>query len=172
MYQRLTPERIGFVLALFCHRQFPLFAFTGHYPRAPRRHQRGKPCADPPAGHCMQPTAELVRTERDPISTSGLSISMSPKKGIMLRQSADVHARNDVACVCLTSGLLCLTVTMIEEGVHMERINVRVDERLKQELESEAREKGVRPSDIVRQALEEHMRSRTPSPNCRELAEP
>jgi len=27
------------------------------------------------------------------------------------------------------------------------------------------------PSDIVRQALEEHMRSRTPSPNCRDLAE-
>ena len=24
-----------------------------------------------------------------------------------------VHARNDVACVCLTSVLLCLTVTMI-----------------------------------------------------------
>ncbi len=89
----------------------------------------------------------------------------------MLRQSADAHARNDVACVCLTSVLLCLTVTMIEEGVPMERINVRVDERLKQELETEAREKGVRPSDIVRQALEEHMRSRTPSPNCRDLAE-
>ena len=31
----------------------------------------------------------------------------------------------------------------------MERINVRVDERLKQELEAEAREKGVSPSDIV-----------------------
>jgi metal-responsive CopG/Arc/MetJ family transcriptional regulator len=53
----------------------------------------------------------------------------------------------------------------------MERINVRVDERLKQQLESEAREKGVRPSDIVRQALEEHMRRRTPRPNCRDLAE-
>ena len=44
----------------------------------------------------------------------------------------------------------------------MERINVRVDERLKQQLEAEAREKGVSPSDIVRQALEEHMRQRTP----------
>ena len=42
----------------------------------------------------------------------------------------------------------------------MERINVRVDQRLKQELEAEAREKGVSPSDIVRQALEEHMRQR------------
>ena len=42
----------------------------------------------------------------------------------------------------------------------MERINVRVDQRLKQELEAEAREKGVRPSVIVRQVLEEHIRSR------------
>ncbi|MGO9470616.1 MAG: hypothetical protein ACLQIB_35395 [Isosphaeraceae bacterium] len=53
----------------------------------------------------------------------------------------------------------------------MERINVRVDARLKQELETEARKKGVRPSDIVRQALEEHMRQQTPRLNCRELAE-
>ncbi|HKI19354.1 MAG TPA: hypothetical protein VKA15_15815 [Isosphaeraceae bacterium] len=53
----------------------------------------------------------------------------------------------------------------------MERINVRVEGRLKQQLEAEAREKGVRPSDIVRQALEEHMRQRTPRLNCRELAE-
>ncbi len=34
----------------------------------------------------------------------------------------------------------------------MQRINVRVDERLKQQLEAEAREKGVSPSDIVREA--------------------
>jgi len=53
----------------------------------------------------------------------------------------------------------------------MERINVRVDKRLKEELEAEAKEKGVQPSVIVRQALEEHMRSRTPHPNCRDLAE-
>jgi metal-responsive CopG/Arc/MetJ family transcriptional regulator len=53
----------------------------------------------------------------------------------------------------------------------MERINVRGDERLKQQLDDEAREKGVRPSDIVRQALEEHMRQRKPRRNCRELAE-
>jgi hypothetical protein len=30
----------------------------------------------------------------------------------------------------------------------MERINVRVDDRLKRTLEAEVREKGVRPSDI------------------------
>ena len=53
----------------------------------------------------------------------------------------------------------------------MQRINVRVDERLKQEVEAEAREKGVRPSDIVRQALEEHLKRRTPPLNCLELAE-
>jgi hypothetical protein len=53
----------------------------------------------------------------------------------------------------------------------MERINVRVEPRLKRELEAEAREKGVRPSDIVREALERHLRSRTPRPNCRDLAE-
>jgi hypothetical protein len=53
----------------------------------------------------------------------------------------------------------------------MARINVRVDQRVKEELEAEAREKGVQPSVIVRQALEEHMRSRTPRPSCRDLAE-
>jgi metal-responsive CopG/Arc/MetJ family transcriptional regulator len=53
----------------------------------------------------------------------------------------------------------------------MERINVRVDERLKQELETEAREKGVRPSDIVREVLEQHIRERTPQPTAHQLAE-
>jgi hypothetical protein len=53
----------------------------------------------------------------------------------------------------------------------MVRINVRVEERLKQQLEAEVREKGVSPSEIVRQALNEHMRRRTPRENCRELAE-
>jgi hypothetical protein len=53
----------------------------------------------------------------------------------------------------------------------MERINVRVDERLKRELEAEARATGVRPSDVVREALEAHLRGRAPRPNCRDLAE-
>jgi hypothetical protein len=52
----------------------------------------------------------------------------------------------------------------------MERINVRVDPRLKQKLEAEAREKGVSPSDVVRQVLEEHMRQRTPRESCYDLA--
>jgi hypothetical protein len=53
----------------------------------------------------------------------------------------------------------------------MERINVRVNERLKRQLEAEAREKNVRPSDIVRLALEEHLRRWAPRENCRQLAE-
>jgi antitoxin component of RelBE/YafQ-DinJ toxin-antitoxin module len=53
----------------------------------------------------------------------------------------------------------------------MERITFRVDERLKHELEVEAREKGVSPSEIVRQVLEQHVRERVPPPNARQLAE-
>ena len=53
----------------------------------------------------------------------------------------------------------------------MERINVRVEDRLKRELEAEAEHKGVRPSDIVRQALEEPLKQRTPRPTCFDLAE-
>ena len=52
----------------------------------------------------------------------------------------------------------------------MERINVRVDPQLKRELEIEAREKGVRPSDIVREALAEHVRRRTPQASCLDIA--
>jgi metal-responsive CopG/Arc/MetJ family transcriptional regulator len=52
----------------------------------------------------------------------------------------------------------------------MERINVRVDKRLKAELEAEAREKGVSSSDVVREALEEHVRRRTPKESCLDIA--
>jgi hypothetical protein len=52
----------------------------------------------------------------------------------------------------------------------MERINVRVDPRLKQQLEAEAREKGVSPSDIVRQVLQEHLQQRAPRESAYDLA--
>jgi hypothetical protein len=52
----------------------------------------------------------------------------------------------------------------------LERINVRVDERLKQALEAEAREKGVSPSDVVREVLEEHVKSRTRQQSCLDIA--
>lgn len=53
----------------------------------------------------------------------------------------------------------------------MERINVRVETELKQRLESEAHEKGVSPSVIVRQLLEEHYREPRAAENCLQLAE-
>lgn len=52
----------------------------------------------------------------------------------------------------------------------MERINVRVDDQVKKWLETEAKEKGVRPSDIVREALQEHIRHRVPSQTCLDIA--
>jgi hypothetical protein len=52
----------------------------------------------------------------------------------------------------------------------MERINVRVAGRLKQQLEAEARGKGVRPSEIVREDLEEHVRQRALRESCLEIA--
>ena len=51
-----------------------------------------------------------------------------------------------------------------------ERMTVRVQKGLKQQLEAEAREKGVSPSEIVRQALEEHIRQRVPRETCYDLA--
>jgi len=59
---------------------------TGHCSFAPRStpHQRGQAGHRPsPAGYCHPPTAELPKSERDPISTSGPSIfSMSPNRAI------------------------------------------------------------------------------------------
>jgi hypothetical protein len=46
----------------------------------------------------------------------------------------------------------------------MKRINIRVDSRLKHELEAEAREKGVSLSEIVRRVLEEQRGQRCHEP--------
>ena len=53
----------------------------------------------------------------------------------------------------------------------MERINVRVESQLKQQLEREAQAPGVSPSAIVRQLLEERYRQPPPSENCHQLAQ-
>jgi hypothetical protein len=52
----------------------------------------------------------------------------------------------------------------------MVRINVRVDERVKQELENEAREKGISPSEVVRAAIDEHLKGRTKRESCLDIA--
>ena len=53
----------------------------------------------------------------------------------------------------------------------MERINVRVEGRVKLELEAEAARRGVRPSEIVRRALGEHLSRQATRLNCYELAQ-
>lgn len=52
----------------------------------------------------------------------------------------------------------------------MERINVRVEGRVKAELEAEARARGVSPSDVVRQAIDDHLARRESRPTCLEIA--
>ena len=52
----------------------------------------------------------------------------------------------------------------------MERINVRVGKQLKKELEAEAREMGVSPSAVVREAIEEFIRRRTPGESAYDVA--
>ena len=51
-----------------------------------------------------------------------------------------------------------------------ERMTVRVKKGLRQQLEAEARVKGVSPSEIVRQAIEEHLRQQKPPESCYDLA--
>lgn len=51
-----------------------------------------------------------------------------------------------------------------------ERMTVRVKKGLKQQLEAEARAKGISPSEVVRQAIEEHLRQQTPRETCYDLA--
>lgn len=53
----------------------------------------------------------------------------------------------------------------------MARINIRVEERLKRELEDEARKRGVSLSDVVREALETHLESRPKRRTCLEIAQ-
>jgi metal-responsive CopG/Arc/MetJ family transcriptional regulator len=52
----------------------------------------------------------------------------------------------------------------------VDRINVRIDGHLKQELEAEARERGMSPSEVVRDVLAAHVKSRPRQQNCLDLA--
>jgi hypothetical protein len=52
----------------------------------------------------------------------------------------------------------------------MDRINVRLDPQLKEQLEATARAEGVRPSDVVRAALREHLKAKRPQPSCLDIA--
>jgi metal-responsive CopG/Arc/MetJ family transcriptional regulator len=61
------------------------------------------------------------------------------------------------------------TSTAIEEG-DMDRINVRLDPLLKEQLDSAARAEGVSPSDVVRAALRAHLKTTRPQPSCLDIA--
>lgn len=52
----------------------------------------------------------------------------------------------------------------------MDRIAVRIDPDLKHQLEATASAEGVSPSDIVRDALREHLRARSPKRSCLDIA--
>ena len=78
--------------ALFYHRQLPSFGLTGHYAFAPRSTLHASPSTTPdqrvqivrkpsPAGYRQTPTAELGKTERNPISTIGPSIQYVTESG-------------------------------------------------------------------------------------------
>lgn len=53
----------------------------------------------------------------------------------------------------------------------MARINIRLEERLKREIEDEAKTRGVSPSDVVREAIQTHLESRPKRRTCLEIAE-
>ncbi|WP_165226354.1 ribbon-helix-helix domain-containing protein [Aquisphaera insulae] len=53
----------------------------------------------------------------------------------------------------------------------MDRITFRVDPALKEQLEAQARAEGIRPSDLVRDALREHLKRRKPPESAYDLAE-
>ena len=60
-------------------------------PHAPRRNQRGQVVRRPfPAGYCLTPTAELAKTERGPISTSGAPISVCHRNRRFVRINQSV----------------------------------------------------------------------------------
>ena len=67
---------------------------TPHAPR-PTPHQRVQAGHRPsPAGYCHPPTPELTKTERGPISTSGLSLSVCHRIGRSLRASQSFPPRS------------------------------------------------------------------------------
>ena len=55
-------------------------------------------------------------------------------------------------------------------GSVMDRINFRVDQKIKRELEAQARARGVKPSEIVREALVEHLNRRNQAASAHDLA--
>lgn len=71
--------------------------------------------------------------------------------------------------IMMSDNLWCW-VSDVDGTYSMERINVRVDSRLKEELEAAAEAEGARPSELVRSALEAYLRGRSPGESCLDVA--
>jgi len=73
---------------------WPLFSRpTPHAPR--RQDQRGQVVRRPfPAGYCLTPSADLSKSERGPISTIGLSLSVCHRTGRPLRTNRTFSPRS------------------------------------------------------------------------------
>ncbi len=52
----------------------------------------------------------------------------------------------------------------------MDRINVRLEPQLREQLEIAARAEGVSPSEVVRAALREHLKTGPPQRSCLDIA--
>jgi len=52
----------------------------------------------------------------------------------------------------------------------MDRINVRLEPQLKQQLEALAQSQGLKPSEVVRMALREHLKAKLPRRSCLDIA--
>jgi Arc/MetJ-type ribon-helix-helix transcriptional regulator len=53
----------------------------------------------------------------------------------------------------------------------MARISVRVDDQQKRQIDDLARRRGVRESDVVREALSRYLRDTSPPESCYEIAQ-
>ena len=74
---------------------WPLITILPSHAPRPRRDQRGQVVRKPfPAGYCLTPTADLAKTERGPISTSGPFLSVWHQTGRSLRKNQSVCPRS------------------------------------------------------------------------------
>jgi hypothetical protein len=100
-----------FVLALFDHRRLCLFnihwpLFSRSTPHAARQNSGGQVVRTTfPAGNCLTPTAELVKTERGQISTSGPFLSMAASWAIPPEKSRVLgELRRDLSYLMMGEG--------------------------------------------------------------------
>ena len=101
----------------------PVPLTTCHWPLFLRLtpHQRGQVARRPsPTGYCLPPTTELLKTERGPISTSGLSVSVCHRIGRSLRASQSFPPRSPPLPIVFG------TVSACCPSLHIQRLPVNL----------------------------------------------